>query len=126
MVVIYDTLLLVAVLFLAAACLLPFNSGAAVTTKSFIIPYYLAVSFLFYGWFWTHNGQTAGLKTWKLKLITTNEQPLTWKHAFIRFIGALFSWSILGIGFLWALVDKNNCTFHDYLSNTRVVFVSKN
>ena len=117
-VIAYDTLLLLAILFLAAACLLPFNSGDAVTQKFFIIPYYLFISFLFYGWFWTRNGQTTGLKTWKLRLITMDGATLTWRHALLRFIGAFLSWSALGLGFLWVLVDKNNYTFHDYLSNT--------
>ena len=118
----YDTLLLLAVLFLAASCLLLFNKGDAVTSKILIIPYYLTVSFIFFGWFWTHNGQTAGLKTWKLRLKTMDGGTLTWKHALIRFLGALLSWSTLGIGFLWVLFDKNNYTFHDHLSKTYLVF----
>ncbi|MCK5872013.1 MAG: RDD family protein [Methylococcales bacterium] len=118
----YDTLLLLAVLFLAAACLLLVNNGEAVTSKILIIPYYLTVSFVFFGWFWTHNGQTAGLKTWKLRLKTMNGEPLTWKHALIRFLGALLSWSTLGIGFLWVLFDQNNYSLHDHLSKTYLIF----
>lgn len=122
MVMVYDSFLLLAILFLASACLLPFNSGEAVTHKIIIIPYYLSVSFIFYGWFWTHQGQTAGLKTWKLHLKTLNGTPLTWKHAFIRFLAALLSWALLGLGFLWILFDKNNYALHDYLSKTTLKF----
>jgi uncharacterized RDD family membrane protein YckC len=120
-VILYDSLLLIAILFLAAAVLLPLNAGDAVTTKAIIIPYYLVVSFGFYGWFWTRKGQTAGLKTWKLRLITFNGQPLTWKQALIRFLAALLSWGLLGLGFLWILMDKNNYALHDYLSKTCLV-----
>jgi uncharacterized RDD family membrane protein YckC len=119
---VYDTFLLLAVLFLAAAILLLFNEGEAITTKTIIIPYYLLVSFSFYSWFWTHNGQTAGLKTWKIRLKTTDGQALTWKHALIRFLAAILSWSLLGLGFLWILIDKNNYALHDYLSKTVLVF----
>lgn len=118
----YDCFLLLAVLFLAAAVLLLFNAGHAVTIKIITLPYYLLVSFIFYGWFWTHKGQTIGLKAWKLRLQTLEGQPLTWKHALIRFLAALLSWGLLGLGFLWLLVDKNNYTLHDYLSKTRLVF----
>ncbi|MCK5897472.1 MAG: RDD family protein [Methylococcales bacterium] len=118
----YDTLLLLAVLFLAAACLLLFNNGEAVTAKIIIIPYYLIVSFIFFGWFWTRDGQTAGLKTWKLRLKTMDGQRLTWHHALMRFLGALLSWSLLGMGFLWVLFDKNHYTLHDRLSKTYLVF----
>jgi len=119
---IYDAFLLIAILFLAAAILLPFNEGEAVTAKTIIIPYYFLVSFSFYGWFWTHNGQTAGLKTWKIRLKTIDGQALTWKHALIRFLAAILSWALLGFGFLWILVDKNNYALHDYLSKTVLVF----
>ncbi|MCK5925247.1 MAG: RDD family protein [Methylococcales bacterium] len=118
----YDTLLLLAVLFFATACLLLFNNGEAVTAKILLIPYYLLVSFLFFGWFWTRDGQTAGLKTWKLRLKTMDGQRLTWKHALMRFVSALFSWSKLGLGFVWVLFDKNDYTLHDHLSKTYVVF----
>lgn len=120
--ILYDSFLLLAVLFLAAALLLPFNNGDAVTAKYIIIPYYLLISFAFYGWFWTHSGQTAGLKTWKLSLKTLDGEAVTWKHAGIRFLAALLSWLLLGLGFLWILVDKNNYALHDYLSKTVLIF----
>ena len=119
---VYDAFLLLAVLFLAAAILLLFNEGEAITAKFIIIPYYLAISFCFYGWFWTHKGQTAGLKTWKIRLKTIDGQVLTWKHALIRFLAAILSWALLGFGFLWVLADKNNYALHDYLSKTVLVF----
>ncbi len=124
--IVYDSFLLLAILFLAAAILLPFNAGNAVITKTIIIPYYLLVSFSFYGWFWTHNGQTAGLKTWKVRLQTLDGQPVNWKHVLIRFFAALLSWFLLGLGFLWILADKNNYALHDYLSKTILVFDDNN
>ncbi|MDQ7090566.1 MAG: RDD family protein [Methylococcales bacterium] len=120
--IIYDSFLLLAVLFLAATSLLPFNAGEAVTSKIINTPYYLLVSFIFYGWFWTHRGQTAGLRTWKIRLKTLDGTPVTWKHALIRFLAALLSWGIGGLGFLWIVLDKNNHALHDHLSKTYLVF----
>ncbi len=117
-IVFYDALLLLALLFLAAALVLPFNSGEAFSSSSIIFPFYLmAVSFFYYGWFWTHGGQTLGMKTWKVKIQTFDNTPLSWKHVFIRFFSALISW-FFALGFFWKMIDKKNQTWHDHLSKT--------
>jgi uncharacterized RDD family membrane protein YckC len=121
--IVYDLLLLVAILFVATAALLPFNSGEAFTSKQFFYPVYLfSVSFLFYGWFWTHGGQTLGLKAWKLRVLTIDQKPINWSQAFIRFTASILSWSLFGVGFLWIILDKNNRAWHDHLSKTAVFF----
>lgn len=121
----YDFLLLIAVLFLATALLLPFNAGQAFTHQQVFYPVYLLlVSFVFYGWFWTHGGQTLGLRAWKLKVLTINQQPISWRLALLRFCTALISWGFLGLGFLWMLIDKDKRAWHDRLSKTAVFFDS--
>lgn len=118
--VVYDLLLLIALLFLATALLLPFNAGKAFTHEQIFYPIYLIlVSFLFYGWFWTHGGQTLGLRTWKVKVLTTDRQPINWMQALVRFVTAFAS---CGLGLLWILVDKKRRSWHDYLSKTAVFF----
>ena len=122
----YDSLLLIALLFLATAIILPFNGGEAFTSTQYLFPIYLlSVSFFYYGWFWTHGGQTLGMKTWKIKIQTFNKQAPTWKHAFKRFIMAGFSWLFLGLGFLWQIVDKQQYTWHDHFSKTMLFFEEK-
>ncbi|MGR9114833.1 MAG: RDD family protein [Gammaproteobacteria bacterium] len=119
----YDSLLLIAILFAATAAALPFNHGEAFTSNNYYyLAYLILVSFLFFGWFWTHGGQTLGLRSWKLKVLTVDQRPLTWRQAFIRFITAILSWTAIGLGFLWIFVDKNNRGWHDLLSNTAVFF----
>jgi len=122
----YDSLLLIALLFLATAIILPFNSGEAFTSTQYLFPaYLLSVSFFYYGWFWTHGGQTLGMKTWKIKIQTFNKQPLTWMHAFKRFIMAGFSLGFFGLGFLWQIVDKQQYSWHDHFSKTMLFFEEK-
>ncbi len=119
----YDALLLLAVLFLATAIVLPFNSGEAFTANQYLFPcYLLTISFIFYGWFWTHGGQTLGMRAWKVKVLTFNHQPISWSQAFIRFMLAFISWAIFGLGYLWKIVDKQNYTWHDRLSKTALFF----
>lgn len=115
----YDGLLLVGVLFFATAILLPVNGGEAFSRQQIYFPLYLFfVSFGFYGWFWTHGGQTLGLKAWKIKLLTNNLQSISWKQAFIRFLAAILSWAFFGLGFIWVLIDKNQRSWHDIISKT--------
>jgi len=122
----YDALLLLALLFLATALLLPFNKGEAFTSSQFFFPIYiLTVSFLYYGWFWTHGGQTLGMKTWKVKIRTQDHSPVTWSLAFKRFILAIISWTCVGLGWLWKLIDKKQQTWHDKLSGTSLFFEGK-
>jgi uncharacterized RDD family membrane protein YckC len=118
-VIIYDFLLLIALLFLATAILLPFNSGKAFTNHQVFYPLYLlTVSFCFYGWFWTHGGQTLGLRAWKTRVLNDNFGLISWRQAFFRFTVAFVSWIFLGLGFLWALVDKDQRSWHDIASKT--------
>ena len=118
--ILYDLLLLIAVLFVATALLLPLNAGKAFTAQQFFFPLYLLlVSFFFYAWFWTHGGQTLGLRAWKIKVLTLDRKPISWKQALLRFMVAILS---CGLGFLWILVDKNKRSWHDHLSKTAVFF----
>jgi uncharacterized RDD family membrane protein YckC len=117
----YDALLLLAVLFFATALALPFNAGQAFSSGQYIYPLYLLIiSFIFYGWFWTHGGQTLGLRAWKIKVCRQDGGPLGWPQAGLRFAAAALSWACFGLGFLWCLFDKNRLCWHDYLSNTRL------
>jgi uncharacterized RDD family membrane protein YckC len=118
----YDLLLLLSVLFVATALILPFNAGQAFTKSIYYSLYLLVVSFLFYGWFWTHGGQTLGLRAWKLSVLTFDEKPISWRHALLRFGSAIFSWCVFGFGFGWALFDKNNRCWHDKLSKTAIFY----
>jgi uncharacterized RDD family membrane protein YckC len=121
--VLYDLILLIAVFFVATALLLPLNSGEAFSRQQIFYPLYLlTISFIFYGWFWTHGGQTLGLKAWKIRVLTLDHKPINWTQAFVRFIAALLSWGIFGLGFIWILFDKNHHGWHDHLSKTAVFF----
>jgi len=121
---IYDLLLLIALLFLATALLLPFTAGEAVSVQQTLIYriYLLVISFFFYGWFWTHGGQTLGLRAWKIKVLTFDQKPISWHQALLRFATAIVSWSFFGLGFLWILIDKNRRSWHDNLSKTALFF----
>ncbi len=126
----YDCLLLLAACFLATAIALPLNNGEAFHSGQYVYPgYLLVISFTYFGWFWTHGGQTPGMKAWKLKLISSNYPSvsnISWKLAAIRFIAAVLSWIILGVGFAAILFSKQKLAWHDRLSSSSIITVSKN
>lgn len=121
----YDLLLLLALFFLATALVLPFNAGQAFSSQQYFYSLYLlSVSFVFYGWFWTHGGQTLGMRAWKIRLVSEQGSSVSWPQAGLRFLSAMLSWACLGMGFWWALFDKRKACWHDYLSKTRCVTIA--
>ena len=118
--IVYDSLLLFGVLFVAAAIVVVFNRGEAVRHPLFSV-YLLGVGYLFFGWFWTHGGQTLGMRAWKFRVQRFHGGAITWMQALRRFLLAIVSWLLLGLGFLWMLVDKDRMTLHDRFSRTVLV-----
>lgn len=87
--------------------------------------YLLAAPVVFFGWFWTHGGQTLGMRAWRLKLLARDARPVTWRQALVRFAGAWLSLLALGLGYLWVWIDGEHQAWHDRLSGTRLVMTSK-
>lgn len=121
----YDSFLLIAILFIVSGIATALNHGKAIETSNAFYPLYVfiifALSYLYFAWFWIHGGQSLGMKTWRIKLITDDEDTIGWKTAAIRFIGAILSWGIFGLGFLWSLFDGKNRCWHDLLSRTALL-----
>lgn len=120
----YDLLLLLGVLFIVSAIAVAINDGVAVKHPAYYLALFL-VSFCFFGWFWTHGGQTLGLRTWRLKLISDNSEGITWKQAALRFTCAFVAYLPAGLGLLWMLIDKDKLALHDKLSTTRLITMPK-
>lgn len=82
----------------------------------------IGVSFFFYGWFWTHGGQTLGMRAWNLYLTKPDGKFIDWRLAAKRYVFALLSWGCLGLGFLWVVVQPQRKAWHDLLSDTQIIF----
>jgi uncharacterized RDD family membrane protein YckC len=128
----YDSLLLAALWFVATALLLAVTAGRLSDPSRppwmlYILQLsLLLVTFLFFAGFWTQGGQTLGMRAWRLKLVSTSGGPISWKQAAGRFAAAIPSVGFLGFGILWMLFDRERCTVHDRLSGTRLVLLAKN
>ncbi|MDT8451296.1 MAG: RDD family protein [Gammaproteobacteria bacterium] len=125
MAIFYDFFLLTAILFLATALVNAINQGRAIDPDSRYILlfdlYLVSIIFFYFGWFWTHGGQTLGMKTWKIKLISNDSDNVNWKQVLIREITAVISWLCLGLGFFWSLFDKKRRSWHDMTSRTTLI-----
>ncbi len=118
----YDSLLLFALLMLASAAALAVTQGNLHMHSPVFRVWLFLVSFLFYAFFWVHGGQTLGMRAWKIRVQRLDDgRPITWLQAFLRFLVAIPSWLLLGLGFLWMLFDKQKLTWHDRFSESAVV-----
>lgn len=118
----YDSVLLAAILFVATALVLPLNGGEALRPGQWLYSaYLLAVTAFFFGWFWTHGGQTLGMKAWGLRVCRYDGRAVGWRQAVFRMLGAGLSIGALGLGYLWVLIDRERAAWHDRLSGTRVI-----
>jgi uncharacterized RDD family membrane protein YckC len=82
--------------------------------------------FGFFAKFWTHNGQTLGMQVWGLRIQNKDGSAITLWQAMLRFLVAIGSWLILGLGYLWVLWDKDKRSWHDIYSESLVVQLPKN
>ena len=146
-VIVYDGLLLCGVTLVAYAvvftlfALMPDVVESHIVSKTIKFLSLLTVGFVFYGWFWTHGGQTLGMKVWNLYLINRHGKFINWQQAIIRYFAAIISWGgiavllywadierwylTIGIGFSWVLINKQHLAWHDILSSSRIVQVPK-
>lgn len=144
---IYEFLLLLAVLFIASFIFhLIFSDTQAAYFKPLFQFYLLVIMGCYFIWFWTHGGQTLAMQTWKMRLVAADGSGLTKKQAITRYlftlIGILFfviidqlipfkfityyqlifiSIFLFGSGFLWAVFDRDHQFLHDRLAGTRII-----
>ena len=116
---VYDGLLIFAVLFFATASALLFNHGEAIESNVLFSPYLLLTVFTYYAWFWQKSGQTLGMKVWKIRLVSDSGDNPGWAVCYLRLVCALLSLLCLGFGYWWRLFSPY--TWHDRLSHTRVI-----
>ncbi|MEM7284126.1 MAG: RDD family protein [Pseudomonadota bacterium] len=124
--IVYDALLLVPLLMLTTLAVLALNKGQAIAPEALWFRLILlGISSSFFAWFWSHGGQTLGMRAWRLKLVSKKDGPVGIGQCYARFGFALISALVLGLGFLWSLFDKQRMTWHDHWSGTRIMQLPK-
>ena len=117
----YDSLLILALLFLATVPFIALRGGEAVEGSAAYSLSLVLVVYLFFLGFWSTRGRTLGMQSWGLQLEDARGRvPNPWQ-ASVRFAVSVVSLALFGLGFLWQLVDKDKMTWHDRASGTRIM-----
>ncbi len=74
----------------------------------------------FYLWFWTHGGQTMGMRAWRLRVQNSDGSMISLTQAMIRLATAA-----LGLGNLLVPFDHKNRAFQDHWGRCDVLRLSK-
>ena len=122
----YDGLLLAALWMVAAMLDALVRGIAGLPYNVHVLRAWLfLVGFAFCGWFWTHGGQTLGMRAWRLHLRRSDGQPVGWVTALSRYAFAWLAWLPAGAGVLLSAIDPQQRSWHDRLSGTAVILLPK-
>lgn len=110
--ILYDGMLILALLFLVGTVLtvigtlLTMETGSESSQAQSLPTWYqnfiMTPSFIltlvgFYGLFWRRGGQTLGMQTWRLKTVNNNGHLLTWGQSFKRIFAAALMPLLFGV-----------------------------
>ena len=118
----YDMLIVVSVCFFVTIAWTAYGVTFGHPLYRLYIASLYLLTFLYFSWCWMHGGQTLGMKVWKIRLLRTGRR-FGWLAAMARAGIALVSAAAFGAGFWWALFDRDGLTWHDRLSDSRIVRV---
>jgi uncharacterized RDD family membrane protein YckC len=127
----YDAVLLAALLMIFTGGALFFTHGAAVvpaTAGAWVYLYRLGLVGVIAGYYllnWLRSGQTLGMRAWHLRAVTESGKPLAFKAAALRLVLSALAWMPAALGVLWLYVDPEHLALHDRLSKTRVVHLAR-
>lgn len=134
---VYDSLLIVAVSILYGAIMTGINvaikgapeTGERITWGMFgvvvFIGWILTVG-LFFCYFWHKSGQTLGMKTWRMKIVNSDDLNCPgYTQCVIRFLCAPLSFCLIGAGYWLMYTNTERQTLHDKISKTRTLLLSK-
>jgi uncharacterized RDD family membrane protein YckC len=87
---------------------------------------FLLIFVSYIGAFTTLGARTLGMDHEQLEVVSYRGNPITLREARLRSFGYLVSLGCFGLGFLWALFDPEQLTWHDKISRTLVVHKPSN
>lgn len=127
----YDGFLILAMFFVALGVFVVFkmDSSVPLAESEAIDPrivwlLFLGIIFFFYAWFWQKTGQTLGMQAWKIRIVSELDGGNPhWINSLLRLVFACLSIACFGLGYLWLLFRPYS--WHDKLSQTRIVYIGK-
>ncbi|MEM6605778.1 MAG: RDD family protein [Pseudomonadota bacterium] len=128
--IVYDSLLVIPLVMACVAAALGAKVSMGSAGEDVLSPFVVqgvAVTACigFFSVFWLKSGQTLGMQAWRIKLVPTTGNELTFGRVVTRCGSALLSFACLGVGYLWCMVDPKRRTWHDHLSGTELILLPK-
>ena len=122
LIMMYDGVIMFGLLILAGAVALPFGDVNKVALHDFWFTLWLlVVCFTYLGGCWRYGGMTVGMRAWQVRLVSDDNQIISWPRCLLRFLVGLLSLFVFGLGIFWALLDKKNRTWHDLAAGTMLI-----
>ena len=122
----YDGLVVLALSFALALGFILLFGDASHGLKRYALQLFLWLGVgLYFVWCWRKSGQTLAMQTWQLKLSHGQANLLNWPQAWLRYALASLSLAAFGLGFVWAVFDREGLFLHDRLLNNRITFVPR-
>lgn len=127
---IYDSLLLAALLLVYTGIMVGIHGGA-ITEAGGGYWWYLyrggeaAIVAAYYVVNWMQSGQTLGMRAWHLRAVSESGKPLRFLPALWRCVCGFLAWAPAALGVLWLYADPEHLALHDRLSGTRVVHLAR-
>ena len=115
----YDALVITALLLVATliATLISGGEAAPWLTRLFVAGSTVG----YFSFSWARGGQTAGMRAWRLRVVTADGYPLTYERTFKRLFACIATLAPVLLPLLLAVFSKTKQSVYDTLSNTRVV-----
>ena len=83
---------------------------------------FFATYFVYFPYFWTKNGQTLGMRLFRLRVVMDNDGgKVTLGPAILRLIGYWIDQIVFYLGYIWVLVDSRRRGWHDLIAGTVVI-----
>ncbi|MBS0613800.1 MAG: RDD family protein [Proteobacteria bacterium] len=123
----YDALLIIAVLLLYTALALFATGGRAIVAQNvggWVYLYYTGEIALIAGYYALSchlTGHTLGMRAWRLRVQRPDGTRLSLAQALLRLVWAVTAWLPFALGVLWLYVDRERLALQDRFSGSRVV-----
>lgn len=123
----YDALVVIALSLLASWLFILMFGDATQGIKRYALQLFLWLSIgCYFVWCWCKSGQTLAMHTWRLKLMDqAGFAPPSTQTAILRYILATVSLMLCGLGFFWAVLDRDRRYLHDTLLKTNIISLPK-
>ena len=122
----YESILVFAILFVAGIIYRAvMGDPHADFEQHLFFMYSWLIAGIYFVYCWVRSGQTLAMQTWHIHLLGVDGKRLSLEQAVRRYVIASFSLMFFGLGFLWAIFDREGLYLHDRFTGCRLVAFSK-